>query len=148
MAKKGKKSEYYKHKSSYFRRFFSLFFTCSNVLIIGIICLVKHWSIDFYSVNDALRHVFPGVLILGTFGWLAGLILDNPKKKLVIDYKDLIYEELIKANARISPEELERKLKLVTKNNEGEEGEEGEEENENFAFEDADFNLGESEVEL
>ena len=41
-----------------------------------------------------------------------------------------------------------RKLKLVTKNNEGEEGEEGEEENENFAFEDADFNLGESEVEL
>ena len=122
-----------------------MFFTCSNVLIIGIICLVKHWSIDFYSVNDALRHVFPGVLILGTFGWLAGLILDNPKKKLVIDYKDLIYEELIKANARISPEELERKLKLVTKNNEGEEGEE---ENENFAFEDADFNLGESEVEL
>ena len=89
--------------------------------------------------------MFPGVLILGTFGWLAGLILDNPKKKLVIDYKDLIYEELIKANARISPEELERKLKLVTKNNEGEEGEE---ENENFAFEDADFNLGESEVEL
>lgn len=144
MTKKKKKSEYYKHKSSYFRRFFSLFFTCTNVLLIGIICLVKHWSIDYYSVNDALRHVFPGILILGTLGWLAGLILDNPKKKLVIDYKDLIYEELIKANARISPEELERKLKVVTKTEDGE----SEEENENFAFEDADFNLGESEVEL
>lgn len=144
MTKKNKKSEYYKHKSSYFRRFFSLFFTCTNVLLIGIICLVKHWSIDYYSVNDALRHVFPGILILGTLGWLAGLILDNPKKKLVIDYKDLIYEELIKANARISPEELERKLKVVTKTEDGE----SEEENENFAFEDADFNLGESEVEL
>lgn len=144
--KRRKKSEYYKNKSSYFRRFFCLFFTCTNVMFIGVICLVKHWSIDFYSVNDALRHIFPGILILGTLGWLAGLILDNPKKKLVIDYKDLIYEELIKANARISPEELERKLKLVTQKHDSEDGEE--EETENFAFEDADFNLGESEVDL
>ena len=94
-----------------------------------------------------MRHIFPGVLFLGTLGWLAGLILDNPKKKLVIDYKDLIYEELIRTNARISPEELERKLKIVTKSVSGE-NEEDEEEQENFAFEDADFNLGESEIEL
>lgn len=93
-----------------------------------------------------MRHIFPGVLFIGTLGWLAGLILDNPKKKLVIDYKDLIYEELIKANAKISPEELERKLKIVTKNAAGDS--ENEEEQENFAFEDADFNLGESEIEL
>lgn len=140
---KKKKTEYYKNKSSYFRRFFCIFFTCSNVLLVGIICLVKHWSIDYYSVNDALRHIFPGILILGVLGWLAGVILDNPKKKLVIDYKDLIYEELIKANARISPEELEQKLKLVTNSSDEES-----DETENFAFEDADFNLGESEVEL
>lgn len=145
--KRFKKSKnIYYHRSSYFRRFFCLFFTCVNVLIIGLICLLKHWAIDYYSVNDALRHIFPGILFLGTLGWLAGLILDNPKKRLVIDYKDLIYEELIKANARISPEELEQKLKVVTKHHSG--NPEDDEENENFTFEDADFNLGESEIEL
>ncbi len=130
-------------KSSYFRRFFCLFFTCTTVLLIGIIVLIKHWAIDYYSVSDALRHIFPGILLLGTLGWLAGLILDNPKKKLVIDYKDLIYEELIRANAKITPEELEEKLKIVTKNNE-----EANDEVENFAFEDADFDLGESKIDL
>ena len=105
--------------------------------------LIKHWAIDYYSVSDALRHIFPGILLLGTLGWLAGLILDNPKKKLVIDYKDLIYEELIRANAKITPEELEEKLKIVTKNNE-----EANDEVENFAFEDADFDLGESKIDL
>ena len=131
-------------KSTYFRRFFCIFFTCVNLLIIGFIVMLKHWSIDYYSVSDALRHIFPGILFLGTFGWLAGLILDNPKKNLVIDYKDLIYEELIRANAKISPEELERKLQIVTKEPSAEE----EEEEENFAFEDADFDLGESKIEL
>lgn len=143
---KRKRRKIYRHKSTFFRRFFCLFFACTNLLLIGFICLCKHWSIDYYSVNDAMRHIFPGVLFIGTLGWLAGLILDNPKKKLVIDYKDLIYEELIKANAKISPEELERKLKIVTKNAAGDS--ENEEEQENFAFEDADFNLGESEIEL
>ena len=142
-----KKRKTYRHKSTYFRRFFCLFFACTNLLLVGFICICKHWAIDYYSVSDAMRHIFPGVLFLGTLGWLAGLILDNPKKKLVIDYKDLIYEELIRTNARISPEELERKLKIVTKSVSGE-NEEDEEEQENFAFEDADFNLGESEIEL
>ncbi len=131
-------------KSSYFRRFFCLFFTCFTVLLIGLIITIKHWAIDYYSVSDILRHIFPGVLFLGTFGWLAGLILDNPKKKLVIDYKDLIYEELIRANAKITPEELEQKLRIVTKNQDDEAGEE----TENFAFEDADFDLGESKIDL
>lgn len=131
-------------KSSYFRRFFCLFFTCITVLLIGLIITIKHWAIDYYSVSDILRHIFPGVLFLGTLGWLAGLILDNPKKKLVIDYKDLIYEELIRANAKISPEELEQKLKIVTKKSE----EDNPEEVENFAFEDADFDLGESKLDL
>ena len=139
--KKRRKNSY--TKSSYFRRFFCIFFTCTTMLLVGLIVMIKHWSIDYYSVNDALNHIFPGILFLGTFGWLAGLILDNPRKKLVIDYKDLIYEELIRANAKISPEELEQKLKIVTKNNEAEE-----EEVENFAFEDADFDLGESKIDL
>ena len=140
--KKHKKNKYRLKKSTYFRRCFCIFFTCINLLVIGLIVMVKHWSIDYYSVNDALRHIFPGILFLGTFGWLAGLILDNPKKNLVIDYKDLIYEELIRANAKITPEELERKLQIVTKEPVQEE------EEENFAFEDADFDLGESKIEL
>ena len=140
--KKVKKT--YHYKSTYFRRFFCLFWACTNLLLVGIICICRHWSIDCYSVNDAIRHIFPGSILLGALGWLTGLILDNPKKKLVIDYKDLIYEELIRANVKISPEELESKLKIVSKPS-SEEDEEGEE---NFAFEDADFNLGESEIEL
>ena len=143
-AKNYKKNKQRLKKSTYFRRFFCIFFTCINLLVIGLIVILKHWSIDYYSVSDALRHIFPGILFLGTFGWLAGLILDNPKKNLVIDYKDLIYEELIRANAKISPEELERKLQIVTKEPSAEE----EEEEENFAFEDADFDLGESKIEL
>lgn len=142
MGKKAYNDKFYK-KSRYFRRFFCLFFTCTMVLLIGIIILIKHAAIDYYSVSDILRHIFPGVLFLGTLGWLAGLILDNPKKKLVIDYKDLIYEELIRANAKISPEELEQKLKIVSKTPEN-----PEEETENFAFEDADFDLGESKLDL
>lgn len=129
-------------KSNYFRRVLCIFFACINVIIIGFIILIKHWSIDYYSVNDLLRHIFPSIMLLGATAWLAGMILDNPKKSLVIDYKDLIYEELIKANAKISPEELEQKLRIITKE------ESIEEDEENFAFEDADFNLGESEVEL
>ena len=139
---KDKKLKQRLKKSTYFRRFFCIFFTCVNLLVIGLIVILKHWAIDYYSVSDALRHIFPGILFLGTFGWLAGLILDNPKKNLVIDYKDLIYEELIRANAKISPEELERKLQIVTKEPPPEE------EEENFAFEDADFDLGESKIEL
>jgi len=135
-----------KTKCSYFRRFFCLFFTCITVLLISIIVLIKHQSIDYYSVSDILRHIFPGVLFFGATAWLAGLILDNPKKNLVIDYMDLIYEELIRTNNKISPEELQQKLKIVAKDKTNEDGEDNEEEN--FAFEDADFNLGESEIEL
>ena len=141
-AKNYKKNKQRLKKSTYFRRFFFIFFTCINLLVIGLIVILKHWAIDYYSVSDALRHIFPGILFLGTFAWLAGLILDNPKKNLVIDYKDLIYEELIRANAKITPEELERKLQIVTKEPPPEE------EEENFAFEDADFDLGESKIEL
>ena len=141
-AKNYKKNKQRLKKSTYFRRFFCIFFTCINLLVIGLIVILKHWAIDYYSVSDALRHIFPGILFLGTFAWLAGLILDNPKKNLVIEYKDLIYEELIRANAKITPEELERKLQIVTKELPPEE------EEENFAFEDADFDLGESKIEL
>jgi len=129
-------------KSNYFRHFFCLFFVCINVLIIGTVILFKHHGIDYYSVNDLINHVFPSLAFLGLIGWLAGLILDNPRKKMIIDYKDLIYEELIKNNNKISPEELDRKLKIST----GEEEEN--EEIENFPFEDAEMNIGESEIEL
>ena len=44
--------------------------------------------------------------------------------------------------SEITPEELERKLQIVTKELPPEE------EEENFAFEDADFDLGESKIEL
>ena len=138
-----KKKKKYVKKTSYFRRFFSVAFACLNLLIITIIVVIKHWVIDFYSVSDLLRHVFPGILFIGALGWLAGLILDNPKKNLVIDYKDLIYEELIRSNAKITPEELEEKLRIVTQGHD-----EAEDEVENFAFEDADFDLGESKIDL
>lgn len=130
-------------KSKFFRRIFCIFFACINILVIGLIILIKHWTIDYYSVNDILRHIFPGIIFLGATAWLAGMILDNPRKSIVIDYKDLIYEELIKSNAKITQEELEQKLRIVSK-----EADSNEEEEENFAFEDADFNLGESEIEL
>lgn len=139
-----KKKNYVRRTTStYFRRFFCLFFTCTYILIVSLIVIIKHGGINYYSATDILHHIFPGVMFFGATAWLAGLILDNPKKSLVIDYKDLIYEELIKANKKISPEELEQKLKIVSKENREEE-----EEEENFAFEDADFNLGESEIEL
>lgn len=131
-------------KTNYFRRALCIFFACINVLVISFIVLIKHQSIDYYAVNDVLRHIFPGILFLGASAWLAGMILDNPRKNLVIDYKDLIYEELIKANAKISPEELEQKLHIAQNDEEITE----EEEENNFAFEDADFNLGESKIEL
>lgn len=130
-------------KTTYFRKAFCFFIVCVNIIIIACIILIKHWAIDYYSVTDILRHIFPATVILGLIAWLAGTILDNPKKSLVIDYMDLIYEELLRANVKISPEELERKLKIIPK-----EDLEAEEEEENFAFEDADFNLGESEIEL
>lgn len=128
------------HKRKYFRKFFCLFFACTNVLLIGTIVLVKHMSIDYYSVNDLLQHIFPSIFILGSLGWLAGLILDNPKKNLIIDYKDLVMEELIKANSNITPEELERKLKH--------DDDYEDEDDENFSFEDADFNIQDAKIDL
>ena len=124
----------------YFRRFFCLFFACSNVLIVLAVVLIKHMAIDYYSVNDLLQHIFPSVFVIGACGWLVGLILDNPKKNLIIDYKDLVMEELIKAHSNITREDLERKLKK--------EGEFSEEDDENFAFEDAEFNIQDSKIEI
>jgi len=123
----------------YFRRFFCLFFACSNVLIVLAVVLIKHMAIDYYSVNDLLQHIFPSVFVLGASGWLVGLILDNPKKNLIIDYKDLVMEELIKANSNISREDLDRKLRKEA---------ELTEDDENFAFEDAEFNIQDSKIEI
>lgn len=139
--KKKRKKKYIK-KTSYFRSFFCIFFSCITFLVISFIVIIKHCSIDYYSIKDLLKHVFPSIMIVGALGWLAGLILDNPKKSLIIDYKDLIYEELIRKNAKITPEELEEKLRIVANTNE-----EDDEAIENFSFEDADFNLGESDIE-
>lgn len=128
-------------KSNYFRHFLCLFFVCINILIIGVVIIIKHHGINYYSVQDLINHVFPGLVFLGLLSWLAGLILDNPRKRMIIDYKDLIYEELLKTNNKISPEELDRKLKIST-------NEEENDETENFPFEDAEMNIGESEIEL
>ena len=139
MAKNSRKKRK-KNGGKYFRRFFCLFFACSNVLVVLAVVLLKHMAIDYYSVNDLLQHIFPSVFVLGACGWLVGLILDNPKKNLIIDYKDLVMEELIKANSNITREDLERKLKK--------EGEFDEEDDENFAFEDAEFNIQDSKIEI
>ena len=130
--------------STFFRQFFCIFFGCTNLLCIGIIILLKHCSIDFYSVNDIMRHIFPAILFVGALGWFAGYILDNPKRGLIIDYKDLILEELIKSNNKISNEELEQKLKIGTKDFDNDENFEAD----NFNFSDGDFDLGESKLEL
>ena len=126
----------------YFRKFFCLLFACTNVLLVGLVVLLKHMAIDYYSVNDLLQHIFPSVFIVGAFGWVVGLILDNPKKNLIIDYKDLVMDELIKAKSHITREDLDRKLKKAM------EFDDEEDEVENFAFSDADFNIQDSKIEL
>ena len=127
-------------RTNYFRKMFCVLFSAVNILVISLIVLFKHFSIDYYSVVDTIWHLFPEVVIIGMFGWIIGLILDNPRNEISVNYKDLVYEELLKSKAKMSQEELEEKLRLPV--------EDELEEDENFAFEDADYNIGESKIEI
>lgn len=72
-------------------------FASFAVLIVGTVSLLGSMAIDYYSVINTVGKIVPSALILGSIGWVMGMILDKPHKRQGRNYNNnLILNELLK----------------------------------------------------
>lgn len=83
------------------RKRLAAIFASFTILIMGTASLLESMALDYYSVLNTLEKVIPASVILGSLGWIMGMILDKPKKKRKISYNNLFLNDLVK-NAKAS----------------------------------------------
>ncbi len=57
-------------------------FASFSILIMGAASLFQSMTLDYYSVLGTLEKIIPASIILGGLGWVMGVILDKPKRKI------------------------------------------------------------------
>lgn len=78
------------------RKRLAAIFASFSILIIGTLSLAETMSIDYYSVLNTLQKVIPASVIIGSLGWVIGMILDKPKKARRISFNDTFLNNVMK----------------------------------------------------
>lgn len=63
------------------RKRLAAIFASLTVLIMGTASLIESMAIDYYTVLNTLEKIIPASIIIGSLGWVMGMILDKPKRK-------------------------------------------------------------------
>lgn len=80
------------------RKRLAAIFVSFTILVVGSISLLGNMSIDYYSVLGTMQKLLPASIIIGSLGWVMGMILDKPKKKHKKRYNDLYLNAFSKEN--------------------------------------------------
>lgn len=86
-------------------------FASLSLFIMGASSLYTSMSLDYYTVLGTLQKVVPASFIMGSLGWVMGMILDKPRKRKKANYNDI---GLNNANASIEPSDLGEKNNETT----------------------------------
>lgn len=71
-------------------------FASISILIMGTASLLQSMSLDYYSVLSTLIKIIPASIVIGTLGWVMGMILDQPKKRRKIGYNSAFVNNIMK----------------------------------------------------
>lgn len=81
------------------RKRLAAIFASFSILVMGAVSLLESMSLDYYSVLNTLQKVIPASIALGGLGWIMGMILDRPKRKITTGgYNNLFLKEIMKDN--------------------------------------------------
>lgn len=71
------------------RKRLAAIFVSFTILLVGSLSLFENMTLDYYSVLGTLQKLFPACLIMGSLGWVMGMVLDKPRKRRKKKYNDL-----------------------------------------------------------
>lgn len=85
--------------------FFGLLFFCLTLLIYGTCYLFINGGINYYSVSSSFENIVPYCIVVGILGYFIGYILDNPKRRKMLESNDII-ERMMKESMNNSSVDL------------------------------------------
>lgn len=81
------------------RKRLAAIFASFSILIMGTLSLLGSMKIDYYSVLGTLTKVIPASIIIGSLGWIMGMILDRPRKRRSYSHNTIFLKDLGKQDS-------------------------------------------------